>query len=208
MLTGNLNFAHIPAPVTIFEAQSYLQKITNPWAYTQYILRAAATSDKLTRLELILGWTVAGLRHVVDTWRKPFNPLLGETWQGEAAGGRIKVCCEQISHHPPVASYVVIGPGFRMTGTMHAGVQLSMKWQGFKQIYNSKRRIEFDDGDIVDFQDHPSFIVKSTLLHVSVLVIRIVSVVSQARTACAGREYCHGHMLVLMHPVLKTVHLK
>lgn len=127
------------------------------------MLRAAATSDKLERLEFILAWSVAGLRHVVDTWRKPFNPVLGETWQGEAADGRVKAYVEQISHHPPIAAYTVKGQGFRMTGTMHACVQLSMKWQGFKQIYNSKRRIEFDDGDVVDFQDHPSFIVKSAL---------------------------------------------
>jgi hypothetical protein len=130
-----------------------------------FLLRAAATSNKLERLELVLTWTIAGLRHVVDTWRKPFNPVLGETWQGEAAGGRVKAFFEQISHHPPVASFVVRGPGFRMTGTMHAGVQLSMKWQGFRQIYNRKCRIEFDDGDVIDFHDHPSFIVKSTSLN-------------------------------------------
>lgn len=30
------------------------------------------------------GRFVAGLQHVFQSWRKPFNPILGETWQVRA----------------------------------------------------------------------------------------------------------------------------
>ena len=35
------------------------------------------------------GRFVAGLQHVFQSWRKPFNPILGETWQVLA---RYKLC--------------------------------------------------------------------------------------------------------------------
>lgn len=35
---------------------------------------------------------------------KPFNPTLGETFQGEIAGN--KVYAEQICHHPPISSFL------------------------------------------------------------------------------------------------------
>lgn len=34
---------------------------------------------------------------------KPFNPILGETFQGFVDGNPVYM--EQISHHPPVAAY-------------------------------------------------------------------------------------------------------
>jgi hypothetical protein len=34
---------------------------------------------------------------------KPFNPILGETYQGEIGG--IPVFVEQISHHPPISAF-------------------------------------------------------------------------------------------------------
>jgi hypothetical protein len=150
-----------PAPVAIFEPQSYLQKLANPWAYTHYLLQAAEATSKLKRLQLVLAWYISGLRHNVDTWRKPFNPVLGETWQGQAAGGRIKVYFEQISHHPPIAAYLLQGPGVCMRGTVEAAVQLSMKWRGFKQLFKGPQTIEFADGDTIDFLEHPHFTVKS-----------------------------------------------
>lgn len=53
---------------------------------------------------------VAGLQHVFQSWRKPFNPILGETWQARLDDGAT-VFFEQISHHPPVSAFQMIGPG-------------------------------------------------------------------------------------------------
>ena len=36
------------------------------------------------------GRFVAGLQHVFQSWRKPFNPILGETWQ--VCGARLCGC--------------------------------------------------------------------------------------------------------------------
>jgi hypothetical protein len=47
---------------------------------------------------------------------KPFNPILGETYQGYIDGCPIYI--EQISHHPPISSYYFVGRGYKMYGSM------------------------------------------------------------------------------------------
>ena len=53
---------------------------------------------------------VAGLQHVYQSWRKPFNPILGETWQAQLSDGTA-IFMEQLSHHPPVTAFHMIGAG-------------------------------------------------------------------------------------------------
>jgi Oxysterol-binding protein len=46
----------------------------------------------------------------LQSWKKPFNPLLGETWQAQQAGGGCQIFMEQLSHHPPISAFEMIGP--------------------------------------------------------------------------------------------------
>lgn len=46
---------------------------------------------------------------------KPFNPILGETFQARIAG--LPIYLEQISHHPPITAYLLIGKSFTLSGT-------------------------------------------------------------------------------------------
>lgn len=48
---------------------------------------------------------------------KPFNPLLGETYEYQNADFRI--VCEQVSHHPPVSSFHADSPNFKFYGAIH-----------------------------------------------------------------------------------------
>jgi hypothetical protein len=48
---------------------------------------------------------------------KPFNPILGETFQGFLGG--IPIYYEQISHHPPISAYYMKSPDFEFYGNMH-----------------------------------------------------------------------------------------
>ncbi len=41
---------------------------------------------------------------------KPFNPVLGETYQAHFPGGT-SLFSEQVSHHPPVTQFQLVGPG-------------------------------------------------------------------------------------------------
>lgn len=63
---------------------------------------------------------------------KPFNPVLGETFQGIIGG--CPVYFEQISHHPPVCAFQLYGRGFELSGSkeFYASIQAnSVKSKGF-----------------------------------------------------------------------------
>jgi hypothetical protein len=62
---------------------------------------------------------VAGLQHCFQSWRKPFNPILGETWQAALSDGTA-LFLEQISHHPPISAFQMFGPGALLPFTYHA----------------------------------------------------------------------------------------
>jgi hypothetical protein len=47
---------------------------------------------------------------------KPFNPILGETYQGWMNG--CPVFLEQISHHPPIAAFFLQGRGYKVYGSI------------------------------------------------------------------------------------------
>jgi len=43
--------------------------------------------------------------------KKPFNPILGETFQGSI--GNYEIALEQISHHPPVSAFQLWNTKFK-----------------------------------------------------------------------------------------------
>lgn len=61
---------------------------------------------------------------------KPFNPILGETIQLWIDGCPMYV--EQISHHPPIASYYFIGRGYTIHGMIEPKMNFGMNYiRGF-----------------------------------------------------------------------------
>ena len=58
--------------------------------------------------------------------QKPFNPILGETFQGEIAG--CPIFMEQKSHHPAISSIYFVGRGYKIYGDMVFGVNLRLNY--------------------------------------------------------------------------------
>lgn len=56
--------------------------------------------------------------------QKPFNPILGETFQAYLGG--IPIYYEQVSHHPPISSYYMKCEEFTMHGYLNAVVNVSL----------------------------------------------------------------------------------
>lgn len=132
LLSGN-GLSSTPAPVAIFEPRSNLQKLTDPWVYTAFLDAAAREADPVAKLQLVAAWFVAGTRHMFDTWRKPFNPVLGETWQCHDGEAGCTGQLEQTSHHPPVASFTLSGAGWSMEGTAELLIQVC--WQDIAFVH-------------------------------------------------------------------------
>jgi hypothetical protein len=55
---------------------------------------------------------------------KPFNPIIGETYQGYI--DNCPVYLEQISHHPPISAYYLIGRGYIIEGNIEPKANLGL----------------------------------------------------------------------------------
>jgi hypothetical protein len=145
---GNLNLLSVSMPVRMFEPRSYLQKLADVWVYPAFLARAAdPTTPPALRLQLVATWFVAGLQHVYQSWRKPFNPVLGETWAA-ALGDGTRIWMEQVAHHPPVSAFEMHGPGGAYTFTGISQPDVSYKGADVKTTAKGTRRLTFaaDDG--------------------------------------------------------------
>jgi Oxysterol-binding protein len=85
----------VALPVTINEGRSYLERIADGWCFGPQFLNRAATStvDPLERFKLVATFALSGLHNTCRPG-KPFNPILGETFEGVFKDGT-KLFCEQ-----------------------------------------------------------------------------------------------------------------
>ena len=95
--------------VRIFDVQSSLQRNAEAWGYAPIYLKKAADPniDSIERLKYIITFIVSGLV-VTCKQLKPFNPLIGETFEGEFSDGS-KVYAEHIGHYPTLSRFLMIG---------------------------------------------------------------------------------------------------
>lgn len=106
VLSGNANFTRMSMPIHLNEPRSLLERITDDWAYAPHYLTAAArSSNPVERMKLVAAFVVSGL-HCMETLGKPFNPILGSTYQATLEDGT-PCYIEQTSHHPPVTHYYI-----------------------------------------------------------------------------------------------------
>lgn len=82
----------------------------------------------LDRFLYVIAFAVGGLHVTIDS-RKPFNPILGETYQAEYPSGT-EVYMEQTSHHPPISHWEMIGEGYTHYG--RAGYSASLRGNALK----------------------------------------------------------------------------
>ncbi|XP_051763990.1 oxysterol-binding protein 2-like isoform X3 [Ctenopharyngodon idella] len=99
----------IPMPVNFNEPLSMLQRLTEDLEYSELLDRAARCESSLEQMCLVAAFSVSSYSTTIHRTGKPFNPLLGETYEldrVEEYGYRS--ICEQISHHPPAAAHHVV----------------------------------------------------------------------------------------------------
>lgn len=98
----------ISLPVRIFEPKSTLSRICDYWCFApQFLSRAAQSADPIVRMKLAITFAISGL-YVPTKQLKPFNPLLGETFQAQFADGS-RIYAEHICHHPTISTFYLKG---------------------------------------------------------------------------------------------------
>ncbi|CAN0333898.1 unnamed protein product [Lampetra fluviatilis] len=102
------DLSKIPMPVNFNEPLSMLQRLTEDLEYFDLLDKAAKCESSLEQLCYVAAFSVSSYSTTVYRTGKPFNPLLGETFELD----RLEECgyrsiCEQVSHHPPAAAHHV-----------------------------------------------------------------------------------------------------
>lgn len=90
-------------PVWIMQPFTMLQNMTEIMEYASALDRAADTKDPYERLAWVAGFTMGPFGAVERPW-KPFNPILGETFEYYDDELGVKFIAEQVSHHPPIGA--------------------------------------------------------------------------------------------------------
>jgi hypothetical protein len=111
----------------VLEPLSFLQRVAECLEYSSLIDRAVTASTTVERFHLITAFIVSTLAAHVERMSKPFNPLLGETYELQMQGDApFHYIAEQVSHHPPVTAIFIRGQHW----TLSANIEPRVKFQG------------------------------------------------------------------------------
>jgi len=99
------DLSKISMPVTLNEPLSVLQRLCEELEYSELLDKAASSDFGLDRMKWVAAFAVSAYGYCNDrAGHKPFNPLLGETFECVRDDKGFKYIAEQVSHHPPITA--------------------------------------------------------------------------------------------------------
>ncbi|XP_011631488.1 oxysterol-binding protein 1 isoform X3 [Pogonomyrmex barbatus] len=108
------DLSKIPMPVNFSEPLSMLQRLTEDYEYADILDRAAECSDSYEQMAFVAAFTVSSYATTSARTGKPFNPLLGETYECDRTDDLgWRAISEQVSHHPPMLAQHCEGKKWR-----------------------------------------------------------------------------------------------
>ncbi|KAM8934729.1 oxysterol-binding protein-related protein 6 isoform 2-T2 [Pelodytes ibericus] len=99
------DLSKVSMPVELNEPLNTLQHLCEELEYSELLDKAAEVDDQHERMALIAAFAVSG--YATTYYRagsKPFNPLLGETYECIREDKGFRFLSEQVSHHPPISA--------------------------------------------------------------------------------------------------------
>lgn len=114
------DLSKISMPVTLNEPLSVLQRLCEELEYSDLLDKASMIDDPCERMVQMAAFAVSAYGSATHrAGHKPFNPLLGETYECVREDKGFKFIAEQVCHHPPVSA-------------CHAESENFIFWQGKK----------------------------------------------------------------------------
>ncbi|XP_070149851.1 oxysterol-binding protein 1 isoform X2 [Polyergus mexicanus] len=108
------DLSKIPMPVNFSEPLSMLQRLTEDYEYADILDRAAECTDSYEQMAYVAAFTISSYSTTATRTGKPFNPLLGETFECDRTDDLgWRAISEQVSHHPPMLAQHCEGKKWR-----------------------------------------------------------------------------------------------
>uniref|UniRef100_A0A4W5QUP2 Oxysterol-binding protein n=1 Tax=Hucho hucho TaxID=62062 RepID=A0A4W5QUP2_9TELE len=99
------DLSKVSMPVELNEPLNTLQHMCEELEYTELLDRAAETEDPYERMAIMAAFVISGYSSTYyRAGSKPFNPLLGETYECIREDKGMCFIAEQVSHHPPISA--------------------------------------------------------------------------------------------------------
>ncbi|XP_053739983.1 oxysterol-binding protein-related protein 1 isoform X1 [Synchiropus splendidus] len=123
-----MELSKITMPVIFNEPLSFLQRLTEYMEHTYLIHRANTCSDSIERMKCVAAFAVSAVASQWERTGKPFNPLLGETYELVREDLGFRLISEQVSHHPPVSAFHA--EGLQKDFVFHGSIYPKLKFWG------------------------------------------------------------------------------
>ncbi|XP_011027608.1 PREDICTED: oxysterol-binding protein-related protein 1C isoform X1 [Populus euphratica] len=136
-------------PVYFNEPLSSLQKCFEDLEYSYLLDRAyewGKQGNSLMRILNVAAFAVSGYASTEGRICKPFNPLLGETYEADYPDKGLRFFSEKVSHHPMIVACHCEGTGWKFWGDSN----LKSKFWGRSIQLDpvGVLTLEFDDGEV------------------------------------------------------------
>ncbi|VVA99335.1 unnamed protein product [Arabis nemorensis] len=139
-------------PVYFNEPLSSLQKCFEDLEYSYLLDRASEwgkRGNNLMRILNVAAFAVSGYASTEGRICKPFNPMLGETYEADYPDKGLRFFSEKVSHHPMIVACHCDGTGWKFWGDSN----LKSKFWGRSIQLDpiGVLTLQFDDGEIVQW---------------------------------------------------------
>ncbi|KDE07698.1 hypothetical protein MVLG_02157 [Microbotryum lychnidis-dioicae p1A1 Lamole] len=149
ILKGSIgkDLTKISFPVFFNEPTSMLQRMAEDVEFSDVLDHAAAQEDATRRIAFVAAFAMSNYSSTIGRIAKPFNPMLGETFEFADLSKKYRYISEQVSHHPPISACIAqsatwdyygdvdakskfMGKSFeiRPTGIAHAKLKIPAAW--------------------------------------------------------------------------------
>ncbi|KAI4303241.1 hypothetical protein MLD38_038894 [Melastoma candidum] len=135
-------------PVYFNEPVSSLQKCFEEFEYSFLLDQAYAhgkSGNRLMRALYVAAFAVSGYASSKGRTCKPFNPLLGETYEADYPEKGVRFISEKVSHHPTLIACQCEGRGWTFWGD--SNIKTKFWGQSIQLDPVGQLNLHFDDGE-------------------------------------------------------------
>eukprot|EP00375_Theileria_parva_P002289 XP_764967.1 oxysterol-binding protein [Theileria parva strain Muguga] len=119
------DLSRIRMPIVFNEPTSNLQRAAEDFTYYKILNDAADMEDPIERLANVTVYSITPYSSAVGRSYKPFNPLLGETYEISHTG--FNYFAEQVAHHPPILAFHCFNDKFESSGSLNMVINFTGK---------------------------------------------------------------------------------
>ncbi|XP_067849834.1 oxysterol-binding protein-related protein 5 isoform X2 [Heptranchias perlo] len=146
-LRPGMDLSRVVLPTFILEPRSFLDKLSDYYYHSDLLSQAALEENAYSRMKQVLRWYLSGFYKKPKGLKKPYNPILGETfrcyWYHPKTDSRTFYIAEQVSHHPPVSAFYISNrkDNFCISGSILA--RSKFYGNSLSAILDGKARLRF-----------------------------------------------------------------